>query len=119
MIYRFILLAALLGLLAACTPQDTAPPQTSAQTPALAAALGETCGGIGAITCAGEANFCKFEDGACLQPDAAGTCAEVQPFCTREYRPVCGCDGKTYSNKCTAHAEGISVAAQGECASDT
>ena len=118
MIYRIILFASLFGLLAACTPQDAVLPQPVDQTPALAATLGETCGGIGAIACAGDANFCKLADGACLQPDAAGTCAEIQPFCTRDYRPVCGCDGKTYGNKCTAHAAGVSVAAQGECAGD-
>ena len=57
--------------------------------------------------------FCKAVGD--FQCGGAGTCAPLPQMCQTLLLPVCGCDGKTYPNACSAAAVGINVAAKGEC----
>lgn len=111
----------LLSILAAATILGGCPKATTTKNegaPSVAATVptGGVCGGITGAQCSNAGDFCKKATGQCKVADAQGTCTKKPTECTFEYKPVCGCNGKTYGNACAADAAGVSVASQGECA---
>ena len=99
------------------TPSEPAaepPPPAHEEAPA-PIATGPLCGTRGAAQC-GPGAFCDFAAGSnCGADDRGGHCAAVPEVCTREYNPVCGCDGQTHATACVAHSASVSVAHDGPC----
>lgn len=58
--------------------------------------------------------YCRFAS----KCGGNGTCVTAPTFCYHIYKPVCGCDGRTYSNECYAAAAYTSIASIGPCPND-
>lgn len=73
------------------------------------------CGGFAGTPC-GKGQFCELPAGLCDAADLQGDCLPVPEVCLAIFDPVCGCDGKTYSNDCYRQAAQVQKDHDGECA---
>jgi Kazal-type serine protease inhibitor-like protein len=77
-------------------------------------AEGKLCGTRGVPGDCAAGLYCAYRS-QCGATDSGGTCTKKPQVCTREYQAVCGCDNRTYSNKCEAAHAGVSIAKLGTC----
>lgn len=67
-----------------------------------------------------KAGFENFEEGRCFQnrcksEEVKRLLRDVDMHCSTTIDPVCGCDGKTYNNPCSAIKNGVLAYTPGEC----
>ena len=100
------------GTVAACSAADL--PDDPVESSSEELRKGRVCGGPRHRECSDE-QFCQARLGECPGKRHPGRCVNRPEVCTKEYAPVCGCDGVTYGNRCQAASAGVSIASNGEC----
>ena len=72
------------------------------------------CAGIRGLGCE-KGEVCELAAGQCGVSDIHGVCVEHRPVCPEIFRPVCGCDGRTYGNDCERIAAFAAKDHEGAC----
>jgi hypothetical protein len=72
------------------------------------------CGGFAGLPCA-RGEYCQYPIGQCRSADIFGVCQVIPQGCITLWSPVCGCDGRTYSNDCMAAMNAMSLDHTGAC----
>ena len=82
--------------------------------PVAAVGVGKTCDGFPGIRC-DKGLWCEHKPGFCGVADASGKCVKVPQICLARYKPVCGCNGKTYGNDCERQRAKVQKKHDGPC----
>lgn len=81
----------------------------------LAAEAGMRVGSDGACPCTDNGDCAETEYCAGNTCIGDGTCEPRPTLCLQIFAPVCGCDGATYGNSCSAAGSGVRVDFDGAC----
>lgn len=87
-------------------------------TPDADAALPDTGapgGGCSSNAQCGLGKYCNSPASQCGARAILGKCETVPTACSDDFEPVCGCNGETYPNACSAASAGVTTRAAGEC----
>jgi hypothetical protein len=82
-----------------------------------AVAVGQPCGAATGAVC-DKGLWCEPPTGKCGA--TTGVCVAVPRFClarkkSKSFRPVCGCNSKTYSSDCFRRADKVAKSRDGKC----